>query len=45
MVSLKPLSEQVVMITGVSSGSRPVTARINVRAGAKVVLAARNMER
>jgi NAD(P)-dependent dehydrogenase (short-subunit alcohol dehydrogenase family) len=44
MVSLKPLAEQVVVITGASSGIGLVTARMAARAGAKVVLAARNVE-
>jgi short-subunit dehydrogenase len=38
----KPLSEQVVVITGASSGIGLVTAREAARRGAKVVLAARN---
>jgi len=42
MRSLKPLSEQVVVITGASSGIGLVTARMAARQGAKVVLAARN---
>jgi NAD(P)-dependent dehydrogenase (short-subunit alcohol dehydrogenase family) len=44
MVSLKPLAEQVIVITGASSGIGLVTARQAARAGAKVVLAARNVE-
>jgi NAD(P)-dependent dehydrogenase (short-subunit alcohol dehydrogenase family) len=44
MVSLKPLAEQVIVITGASSGIGLVTARMAARAGAKVVLAARNVE-
>ena len=42
MVSLKPLREQVVVITGASSGIGLETARMAARQGAKVVLAARN---
>jgi short-subunit dehydrogenase len=38
----KPLNEQVVVITGASSGIGLVTAREAARRGAKVVLAARN---
>jgi NAD(P)-dependent dehydrogenase (short-subunit alcohol dehydrogenase family) len=37
-----PLSEQVVVITGASSGIGLVTANLAARAGARVVLAARN---
>jgi NADP-dependent 3-hydroxy acid dehydrogenase YdfG len=44
MVSLKPLAEQVIVITGASSGIGLVTARQAARAGARVVLAARNVE-
>jgi NADP-dependent 3-hydroxy acid dehydrogenase YdfG len=44
MVSLKPLAEQVIVITGASSGIGLVTARMAARAGARVVLAARNVE-
>ncbi|HEX2462855.1 MAG TPA: SDR family oxidoreductase, partial [Vicinamibacterales bacterium] len=40
--TLKPISEQVVVITGASSGIGLVTARGAARAGARVVLAARN---
>ena len=43
-VSLKPLSEQVMVITGASSGIGLATARRAAKAGAKVVLAARNGE-
>ncbi len=39
---LKPLSEQVIVITGASSGIGLVTARMAAAAGAAVVLAARN---
>src|SRR5688572_21975208 len=41
-ISLKPLSEQVIVITGASSGIGLVTAKAAARAGARVVLAARN---
>ncbi len=40
--ALKPLSEQVIVITGASSGIGLATARAAARAGAKVMLAARN---
>ncbi|MBW4440019.1 MAG: SDR family oxidoreductase [Plectolyngbya sp. WJT66-NPBG17] len=40
--SLKPLSRQVVVITGASSGIGLVTARMAAQQGAKLVLAARN---
>ena len=39
---LKPIGEQVIVITGASSGIGLVTAREAARAGARVVLAARN---
>lgn len=39
---LKPLSEQVIVITGASSGIGLVTARMAAKAGAAVVAAARN---
>ncbi|HJR60778.1 MAG TPA: SDR family oxidoreductase [Vicinamibacterales bacterium] len=41
-ITLKPLSEQVMVITGASSGIGRVTARQAARGGACVVLAARN---
>ncbi|HEV2748202.1 MAG TPA: SDR family oxidoreductase [Allosphingosinicella sp.] len=41
MPKLKPLSEQVVVITGASSGIGLATARMAAEQGAKVVLAAR----
>jgi short-subunit dehydrogenase len=41
-VSLKTLPEQVMVITGASSGIGLVTARLAAAGGAKVVLAARN---
>ena len=42
--SLKPLREQVMVITGASSGIGLTTARMAAAAGAKLVLAARNHE-
>ena len=39
---LKPLSQQVIVITGASSGIGLATARMAARRGAKLVLAARN---
>jgi NAD(P)-dependent dehydrogenase (short-subunit alcohol dehydrogenase family) len=41
-LTLKPISEQVIVITGASSGIGLVTARSAARRGALVVLAARN---
>lgn len=41
---LKPIKEQVIVITGASSGIGRVTARMAAEQGAKVVLAARNEE-
>ncbi|KAB8321093.1 SDR family oxidoreductase [Tolypothrix campylonemoides VB511288] len=41
-ISLKPLRNQVVVITGASSGIGLVTARMAAQQGAKLVLAARN---
>ncbi|MDZ4054361.1 MAG: SDR family oxidoreductase [Phenylobacterium sp.] len=43
-VKLKPLSEQVIVITGASSGIGLATARRAAKAGAAVVLASRNEE-
>lgn len=43
-IELKPLKEQVVVITGASSGIGLATARAAAKAGAKVVLAARSGE-
>lgn len=41
-MTLKPLNEQVIVITGASSGIGLVTARMAAKEGAKVVAAARN---
>jgi short-subunit dehydrogenase len=41
-IALKPLAEQVVVITGASSGIGLVTAKLAAARGAKVVLVARN---
>lgn len=41
---LRPINEQIIVITGASSGIGLTTARMAARAGAKVVLAARNAE-
>ncbi len=41
-ISLKPLQQQVIVITGASSGIGLVTARMAAKQGAKLVLAARN---
>lgn len=43
-VQLKPLSDQVIVITGASSGNGLATAREAVERGARVVIAARNAE-
>lgn len=43
-IKLKPVSEQVIIITGASSGIGLVTARMAAEQGAAVVLAARNEE-
>jgi short-subunit dehydrogenase len=43
-VNLKPLHEQVMVITGASSGIGLATAHLAVRKGAKLVLAARSQE-
>ena len=41
-VKLKPLADQVIVITGASSGIGLATARKAAKAGAAVVLASRN---
>lgn len=41
-IRLKPISEQVMVITGASSGIGLVTAKLAARRGARVVLSARN---
>jgi NAD(P)-dependent dehydrogenase (short-subunit alcohol dehydrogenase family) len=43
-VRLKPIREQVIVITGASSGIGLVTARMAARRGARVVLMARNQD-
>lgn len=43
-VSLKPIAEQIIVITGASSGNGLATAQEAVRRGAAVVIAARNDE-
>lgn len=43
-ISLKPLSEQVIIITGASSGIGLITARMAAKRGATVVAGARNEE-
>jgi len=41
-IKLKPLGEQVVVLTGATSGIGLVTARLAAEKGAKLVVAARN---
>ena len=41
-VQLKPITDQVVVITGASSGIGLATARLAAERGAKLVLAARS---
>src|SRR4030095_15472092 len=43
-VKLKPINEQVIVITGASSGIGLTTARMAATQGARLVLAARNEE-
>src|SRR2546421_4983856 len=43
-IKLKPLGEQVIVLTGATSGIGLVTARSAAEKGAKLVLAARNLE-
>lgn len=43
-VRLKPLSEQVIVLTGATSGIGLCTARMAAKSGARLVLAARNEE-
>jgi short-subunit dehydrogenase len=43
-LTLKPLDQQTIVITGASSGIGLVTARMAAKRGAKVVVAARNTE-
>jgi NAD(P)-dependent dehydrogenase (short-subunit alcohol dehydrogenase family) len=43
-VSLKPLNQQVIVITGASSGVGLATARMAAKEGARLVLAARNAD-
>ena len=42
---LKPLNEQVIVLTGASTGIGLATARLAVKRGAKVVMAARSEAR
>lgn len=43
-IRLKPIDQQIIVITGASSGIGLATAKLAARQGAKVVLAARNEE-
>jgi len=43
-IQLKPVNEQVIVLTGATSGIGLVTARMAAERGAKLVLAARNQE-
>jgi short-subunit dehydrogenase len=43
-ISLKPLNEQIIVLTGASSGIGLATAKAAAKRGAKLVLAARNEE-
>src|SRR5690348_10239273 len=43
-ITLKPLNEQVIVITGASSGIGLTTAEAAAKAGAKVVLSSRSEE-
>jgi short-subunit dehydrogenase len=43
-ITLKPLAQQTIVITGASSGIGLVTARLAAKAGANLVVAARNEE-
>ncbi|MBB6610629.1 SDR family oxidoreductase [Pontibacter sp. Tf4] len=43
-ITLKPLNQQVIVITGASSGIGLATARAAAKSGARLVLAARNKE-
>ena len=43
-IALRPVRDQVIVITGATSGIGLVTARLAARKGAKLVLVARNGE-